>query len=329
MNRYVMFLYLFQMLFASCDQDIESIIFDKNEDVVISSSQHLAFPDLIWYHDFWYITFRLSDAHVNGTYSKIKVLKSSDFITWEESSNFEYPDFDLRDPKFSLNTETDSLYLHCHGASTIGVYGQTRKNLYINYTDEIYGVNKKIVSFRELPLLKEFKYDWLWRPIWNEGKLYVGGYRHDQFRLYQYNNINDTPVILKSLNEGIGETTLRIKNDRIYFLSRKKAAGILGNSLISSFDFQWESLFTQELGGPNFIIRNDTLFLGGRLNSTTSIFSYPMNKESYELNLIFEFPSKYPDCGYPGLYLKDNIIYGVYYTVSLKDEGFQIKTFKL
>jgi hypothetical protein len=254
-------------------------------------------------------------------------MKSTDFKNWHEFISYENPEFDFRDPKFSYNEITDSLYLHIHGASTNGVYGQSRKNLFINFTDEINDVHNKTENYRELILPIEFKNDWLWRPIWDQGILYAGGYRHDQFRLYQYNNINKSPIVLKSLNNGINETTLRIYNNKTYLLSRKKGAGILGHSFTSYLDFKWEPLFTQELGGPNFIIRNDSIFLGGRINSTTSIFSYSLNSENYQLNSIFEFPSKYPDCGYPGFFMKDNIIYGVYYTVSLQNEGFQIKTF--
>jgi hypothetical protein len=327
MKPNILLMYLLQLLFISCADEIETTITNSNEDVVITSSQHLGFPDLTWYHDYWYITFRISDAHVGGTYSKIMVLKSPNFKTWEENSIYESPEFDLRDPKFSYNEKTDSLYLHFHGASIKDTYGQIRKNIYLNYSDKIYEKYNSIERFKELALPQEYKFDWLWRPIWHEGKLFAGGYRHDQFRLYQYNNINELPIILKSINVGLGETTIRIKDNEIYLLSRNKSAGILSHSTLNSLNFQSVSLFTQELGGPNFIIRNDTLFLGGRLNKTTSIFSYPINSEIHDLNLLYEFPSKYPDCGYPGLFLKGKTIYGVYYTVSILDEGFQIKNF--
>lgn len=320
-SRAVFYIVLCQFLLVSCskDDELNALAYESREDpdIIVSSLAHLAFPDLTFFGGYWYVTFRESDAHAFGSYSKIIIIKSQNFKNWEKVKDYEYSGYDLRDPRFSFNEFTDSLYLHFYAASTTGIYASTSKNFYVNLTNE--NSNNQISDLRTLKLSSKFPNDWLWRPIWHDGKLYCGGYRHNQVRFYEFSTIDSEPNIISEFN-GIGETSLQFHNNEIFCLARQQKAGVFGST--SSKNFEWKELFKTEIGGPNMVIRNDTIFLGARVNSTTSIYSYVNN----QLSTIYEFPSRSADCGYPGMFLKDGKIYGVYYTHSI---GFQIRKFIL
>ena len=109
---------LFVVLLNSCLIDIPENI-DWNTDnyepeVMVTSHYHLGFPDLAFYKNHWYVSYRESDDHGGPltTFSKIHILRSTDFKKWDEINVYEYPGYDLREGVFSYNDKTDNLYLH-------------------------------------------------------------------------------------------------------------------------------------------------------------------------------------------------------------------------
>lgn len=94
-------------LLCSCLYDIPEDI-EWNTDnyepgVVISSSNHLGFPDLVFYNNVWYASYRESDDHGStSTRSSIRILKSTDFKKWQEINIYEMADYDVREGFFFL-----------------------------------------------------------------------------------------------------------------------------------------------------------------------------------------------------------------------------------
>lgn len=325
-----------QFTFSNCKDDlVDSVSSNIHDNIVISSKNHLAFPDLISHDNIWYLTYRESDAHVFGTFSKIKVLKSIDFIHWTKINNFEFPIYDLRDPKFSFNEQDNKLYLHIHAANTIGQYGATRKNFIVDFDEKKLAFTgdslKNIISMPE-----KTNNDWLWRPTWKNGQMYVGGYSKGKLRFYKYKDLNKTPLIFSHL-EGNSptETTLSMTTDSTYFIVRKgneASFGIANTSEIMNFDslsslvnIDWRSLPFPELGGPNMVIYDNKAYIGGRMpNTKTAIITYSITNNKIEkVDELYSFG----DNSYPGMIIKDGILFGIYYTQSENSQTFQIRTF--
>lgn len=336
-------------LLVSCvygnPREFEENLENYNGNIVIESSRHLAFPDLIRYEDTWYVTYRESDAHVLGTYSKIKVLKSIDFKNWTECNSYEIPGYDLRDPKFSFDDESDSLYLHFHVVNEKGAsyanYGTVRKNYYVKFDNDSHEFDDQ--SFYELKQPQNLSNFWLWRPYWYEHNLYVGGYNNGRLVYLRYSCISAEPLIFAELKgQSIGETTLKIFNNRLYSISRRKNDTLLGelalpiNSLEKrtapdKIPIDTLSLPIGQLGGPNMVILDSIIYFGGRSKDDTNtdrtiIYQYSLR----EKNLTkIETLMSYGDNSYPGFFLLGNSIYGVYYTQTRNLDKFQIRSFIL
>ena len=332
----IFMLFFLQLIFLGCYKDDNLPLSSETQtNIVISSINHLAFPDLLFYNNIWYLTFRESDAHVKGSFSKIKVLKSFDFKNWTEINSYELTGFDLRDPKLSYNELTDNIYLHIPATNTSGVYGVIRKNFIVEF-------NKHNLQFlsdslrHTIKLPDKYPNDWLWRPVWHEGILFAAGYKQGNLRFYKYENYNKPPLIFSYLEgNGSSEATLNFNNDKIYTLVRRGVDAYFGtgllidvmkfDSLSSILNFEWTSLPFPELGGPNVVIYNDKAFIGGRTPEyKTAIINYSISKN--EIENIEELYS-FGDNSYPGMVIYNDVLYGVYYTQSENLQTFQIRSF--
>jgi hypothetical protein len=345
--KFIFFSFLVIFL-SSCIFDDSPIVSwneeEHRQNIILESANHLAFPDLIKYKDSWYVVYRESDAHVNGSFSKINVLKSNDFVNWFECNTYEKKGWDLRDPKFSLNDKNDHLYLHIHAANEAGTndlkYATIRENYYIKF-DRRYNRFEEFETKKLINHKGYFNY-WLWRPYWFENNLYVSGYLGMNNIFYKYNSIDSNPVIINRI-EGynFGETTFRVYNNRLYFLSRRINDTVFGSLTIDMDSInkiteptivskEVEIFQIGQLGGPNMVICDSIVYIGGRSRikdiDRTAIYKYSLINKKIELLYTLE---SYGDNSYPGMYLIDNIIYGVYYTQNKNFNGFEIRSFKI
>lgn len=341
-------LFLLAFFISSCIyEDAPEVLWNEakyDPHVIIKSNNHLAFPDLINYNDTWYVTYRESDAHIHGSFSKIIVLKSKDFINWEQCNVYEKVGWDLRDPKFSYNEITDSLFLHIHSTNEIGTermgYGTIRKNQYFVFNKNY---NRFEVNEGELKSTDEYKNYWLWRPYWYNNNLYVSAYRSGNNLFYKYDNINKEPIIIGKMNgEAINETTFRVYNNKLYFIARRNNEDALFGSLNENLDslkniktstfipFEYNILKIGQLGGPNMVIHDSIAYIGGRseLSSIDRTIIYKYSILSKEIDILVVLES-YGDNSYPGMVLIDNTIYGIYYTQNNNYNGYEIKGFKI
>lgn len=337
---------LFLLFAISCMYDIpveevrsnKEYILSIELDTIITSSNHLAFPDIINYKDsIWLLAYRESDKHVYGSFSRIKILKSSDFKKWEEINSYEIKGFDLRDPKFSLDKERNKLYLHFHSASengTMGKYANYRYNYYCVFNNSTKRFNTETDGTITTPDL--FPQDWLWKPIWNRGVMLAGGYLKKGLRFYKYEDILGTPLVFSELNENSpSECALLIDNNKIYALVRRDGDTLIGNLSISmdslmniqsssnEVSFNWTSIPIRELGGPNMVVVNGIIYIAGRADGITSIYAF--DPKSQKVNHVLSLPFN-GENGYPGLFSLKNNIFGVYYTQN-SSLSFEIRTF--
>ncbi len=325
-----------QFTFSNCKDDLlDSVSSNIHDNIVISSKNHLAFPDLISHDNIWYLTYRESDAHVFGTFSKIKVLKSFDFIHWTEINSFEFSIYDLRDPKFSFNEQDNKLYLHIHAANTIGQYGTVRKNFIIDFDENTLTFSTDSLK-NTISMPEKNNNDWLWRPTWKNGKMYVGGYSNGKLRFYKYKDLKKAPLIFSHFQEDSpSESTLILTKDSTYFIVRNgngASFGIASTSEIMNFDslfsfvnIRWKSLPFPQLGGPNMVINDNKAYIGGRMpNFKTAIITYSITDNQIEnIDELYSFG----DTSYPGMIVKYGVLYGIYYTQSKDLKTFQIRSF--
>lgn len=337
--RHIFLAVLMVYLFVSCSKEEPFFILSKDPEIIVASSHHLAFPDITWHDQFWYVTYRVSDSHMAGTFSLIKVMRSADFINWEEINSFWYQGFDLRDPKFSFNDKTDSLFIHFFAVGTGQENLNVRRNLYVMY-DRHNGAFYADGDFKTISMDSRYPDDWLWRPIWENGYMFVGGYRRGNVRFYKYESLNTTPVIFSKLEGKIAsESTLRFYNRNLFSIIRTESHSYFGvltethdsfftsYSYFSKLPFTWVNLPLEQLGGPNMVIKDNVVYLGGRVNNQLRIFKYFWQDEILEP--LKDLVTYGYDHSYPGFYLKDNTIYGIYYTQTEDLGGFMIRSFKI
>lgn len=326
--------FLSVFFFWSCSKEDLELIKSGGKDIVATSYHHLAFPDLVRVDNTWFLTYRESDAHVNSSFSIIKVLKSHDFINWTEINSFELHGYDLRDPKFSYNDLDGMFYLHIHAVSSVGNYTKERRNLITSFDNVNMIFHQDLNS--KLELSERFSNDWLWRPEWEDGAMYVGGYSDGVFRLYKYDNINELPHLLYTLSDDFcTESTIRFQDDKIVAIVRGTKKTFLGTALKASINslkgcreslpINWQYLAIADLGGPNMVILDDVAYIGGRVkDGKTGLIVYSLRDNKIESTKIF---NSYGDNSYPGLVLHNDCVYGVYYTQSKSLNKYIIRTF--
>jgi hypothetical protein len=308
------------------DLKIETKTIQSNDSLsvisIASSKYHIGFPDIVKHDSNWYVTFRYSDSHLPINFADIIVLKSGDQENWIPDKYFSQPNYDLRDPKFCLNTTNNELFLQFH-STTIQPYGNDRNDFITNYSS--------IENQWENPskIIKDINNTiWLWRPVWEKNNAYVVGYfTGDLLKLFKSTDgYSYKEIVNFDLKNQPTETTLRFFEDTAYIIIRViTGPSLLGKSQGSSLlKWDFEPLPWPNLGGPNFVIYKNYLIIAGRVNGLTKIFIY--NLKTKITKELVSLPS-YGDTGYTGLYLTNDTLNMVYYTSS-PTEGYKLNLAK-
>lgn len=291
-------------------------------------ASHNALTDLIRYKDRWFCSFRESDVHVFGREGHLRILHSSDGITWSPCAYMEEKGIDLRDPKLSI-TPNGKLMLVCGGT------------LYRNGT--IYESLQSRVSFSEdgrtwSPFQRILQpHEWLWRVSWHRGKAYGAAYSRSDpkdkykewhIKLFESDDGVDFRLITQWDIPGYpNETTLRfLKNGQMLALvrrdGRKDNRAWIGISDPPFENWHWKATH-QYFGGPNFILTSDDdIWAAGRILINTPYAQLEktvlaeMDLEDIRPCLVL--PSG-GDCSYPGMVYHDKVLWLSYYS---SHEGF-------
>lgn len=309
-----------QLSFNKLDKSkIDSLLIKKSKTHTIlhSKTAHLAFPDFLKYKDYWYLTFRISDAHVTKKSSNILIYKSRDLENWQMEQVFSQEGYDLRDPKLFIHKDT--LFMQFHSTS-ISPYGHFRNDFTVKYDFE-----KSNWLVPQVLNKNENSNSWFWRISSINNKLYVGAYLEGNLRIFDSANNIDYHNIYSFdlLDNQLTESTFRERDSKLYALIRvnfKNAIlGICALNDLNNWDFK--ELPWNNIGGPNFLIYQNYLLIGGRKNAKTALYKYNLNNDIF--TLVGETQEIRYDSGYPGMYIEDNLLYFIYYTNSPEGE-FQI-----
>ncbi len=279
---------------------------------------HNAFTDLIDYKQTLFCTFREADEHAGGIDGTIRILMSSDGVTWKPAAHITKKGIDLRDPKLSI-TPNGQLMLSMGG--TIYREGISHgTNSYVTFSDD--GVTWNELAKADMP------YGWIWGVSWGDREGFGGA--------YQLTDPSDTEkpwilTLVKTLN-GVdyekvttldipdfpSETTLRILPDQTMIaLVRRHGNGWIGTSTPPYTEWKWSDSGTR-LGGPNFIVLpTGQLWAASRLyvKEKDGMHTYMavgrMDRKTYAPEIVL--PSG-GDTGYPGMVFRDGILYVSYYS---------------
>jgi hypothetical protein len=273
---------------------------------------HNAFTDLVVWREQFYCAFREGQGHA-GDIGKLRVIRSTDGVTWNSVVALEMADDDLRDAALSVTPDDRLMVL---GGAQQDINGQRATGTFVSFTDDG-------EQFTE-PKIVIPPGRWLWRVTWHEGSAYGVSYAtnegHPNSALLvtqdgeRYETVTD-----KLLGEG-WPTEARVRFTRdgtCVCLHRRDGApqnsAYLGTASAPYTDWQWKDTGVY-FGGPNLLQLPDGRWIGvGRLldgGARTSVVE--IDVEGGTINELLRLPSG-GDTSYPGLVLHDGLLWISYY----------------
>lgn len=271
-----------------------------------------AFTDLIYYKGIFYCCFRESDSHAGGEDGQIRVITSSDGVTWTSLALLTLKGYDLRDPHLSKTPKGDLLINM--GATLWQGENQTLNSAVCFSSD---GTNFDSVQL--LPYVGQ----WMWRVTWHKGHAYTAAYQFTDDSKGFYLTLMHSPdgteyKTLKRfhLAKDPTETTLRFLEDgtMIALVRRNAGDGLIGTSPPPYENWVWADT-NSILGGPNFLVlSNNAMWATSRYiteNKKEKCILAEMSMQAYDPALIL--PSG-GDCSYPGMVHRDGKLYISYYS---------------
>lgn len=280
------------------------------------AGRHNAFTDLLWLKDRWYCTFRESDAHVGGD-GKLRVLTSPDGKQWTSIALLAEAGIDLRDPKLSV-TPDGRLMLLAGGSVYEGktLRGRQPRAAFSADGGTTWTPTQRILT----------EGDWLWRVTWHKGRAYGIAYRSADkttdvpwtASLYSSaDGIRYDRVADLNITDRPNEATVRfMADDRMVAMVRREADdqhGWVGVANPPYTTWKWNDI-PHRLGGPNFLILpGGEMWAAGRAygaKATTVLARFAL-PDRYEL--VLTLPSG-GDCSYPGMVVRDGVLYMSYYS---------------
>jgi hypothetical protein len=323
--------------FISCSsQNAEQAIDDTLIVNRITSNEGLnnAFTDLTFFNNQFFLVFREADTHAYGKDGVIKLFNSLDGIKWTLIKEFTVSGMDLRDPKFSTNKNTLTLYIH-------GSKYENKKLLefrdYISQyseSDGWLGLSPVFLDNLTPNTLKILGNEaWPWRVTWHNNKAYTVAYNGaDIFDLYK----SDDGIFFKNQKKFIkfdnqpSEATLRVSKQGEFFVLARRNSGsaIVGRSNDSGESWQWfgEIPFSN-FRGPNFLLtdKNQIIF-SGAVYGSVYLGLYDINSNTSKE--LLKIPS-YGEGSYPGMVIKDAVLWLSYYTSYENTTGTSIYVSKI
>jgi len=274
---------------------------------------HNAFTDITFFKGKYYVTFREGERHDSDD-GTIRILSSDDAYIFDESSFFDHPKYDLRDPKI-INYNDSLLYvLYCMADRHNNVICTVIRSS----SDGIKWTNETVFTQKNSW--------WLWSLYNYKGRLISGGYNFFKstfVNIYQFDNVRTKNFT--SIRHGFygnyapGETTFAStpEGDTVFTAIRTKypnptALGYsTGDSVLSKWT--WKEQDCIVTGGPRLsYIKDIGLLLVTRdINFRTSVFW--VNTKTLETKKVFTLPSG-GDNGYAGMIVNKNKLVISYYS---------------
>lgn len=278
--------------------------------LIWDKAPYSAFTDLIDFRNQFFCCFRESNSHQQGENGKIRILTSSDAVSWKSEALLSLKGYDLRDPKLSLMPNGQLLL---NMGATVWTGSNEAINSAVSFSAD--GINWDPVQV--LP----YKGQWMWRVTWNEDNAYTCAYSSTGPNRTALNLMESSDgiryTVLKEfkLADSPTEATVRFLPDQtmVALVRRNGGPGLIGSSPPPYAAWNWFN--TQSiLGGPNFLILPDQeMWASSRriLGVEETCILARMGLREYAP--ILHFPSE-GDCSYPGMVYKDGKLYISYYS---------------
>lgn len=279
---------------------------------------HNAFTSLIDYKGKLYCAFRESSGHVSDINGTIRVIASDDTQNWYSVAHIYERGYDLRDPQLSI-TPDNRIMLNIGGSIYTG--GKlTGMEPQVSFSDTMgrnFSAPQKIFIDEKIKSDK----DWLWRATWYKGIAYATAYQSSKVKSVQL-LMSDDGIHYKYITTfdiiGGNETTLSFTADGKMIAvvrSDKMRAGYIGSSKPPYKEWEFNKLQAR-VGGPNLILLDNGVMLCATReyppdhNEKTILAKVELDGEFIKLVTL---PSG-GDCSYPGLVMRDSILYVSYYS---------------
>jgi hypothetical protein len=287
--------------------------------VAYQEGRHKAFTDITFFDNQFFLVFREADEHAFGEDGVVHLYSSVDGLEWNFIQEIVQTGIDLRDPKFALNGDQLSLYIHGSTYENQQIKSFTGYNL--KYSKTMGWQEPKPVLLDNLaPVANSILGNeaWPWRITWHENKAYSVGYNgNDIFDLYKSDDglFFSKQNVFEPIPKDPSETTVRVSNSGEFFamVRRNKGSTLLGRTRNPTEDWDWfAEIDFENFRGPNFLILDDhKLLFSGAFFSWVYLGVYDLETNTYKQ--VIDIPS-FGDGSYPGMVIKDNILWLSYYT---------------
>lgn len=274
------------------------------------TAAHNAFTGLEYYAGKFVLAFREASTHLSldGT---LRVLTSTDGVTWASASTISLGGADLRDPHLST-ARNGLLRLNC--MSRVDASGVLQSRAYFS-SDGITWSSPAAVS--------EINY-WLWSMTPGPDADYSIGYSvNSSPRIKLYRSTDSTNFT--SVNSGMQLSASSSSESSMLFRSSGQAVALLRRDDLTSGGLSsspysawtWSSLTTDLLGGPEIIETSDGRIIGG---TRLTRFAAPAVVEMILVSPEQQFLARYltlatsADSGYCGIVDRDGYFWVSYYS---------------
>lgn len=303
----------------------DSIVVTK----VWDQENHNAFPDLIRYNDYFYITFREGANHVgNENNGKVRIIRSKNKKNWETIALFDMDEEDVREARLSVRPDGSIMAIVAAGIFKDGQYLTLAP--YVSVSDRT-GVNfsepEKVTFSKGItPTL-----DWIWRVTWHKGSGYGIMYSVN-YKMVEGKRVRTMSAQLLKTQDGKhydhipglevdgspNESTIRFSEQgKMFVLIRRETGDQMGALATSDAPYNnWTyHPLSFRLGGPNFVFLNkENLLIGSRLHED-KVAKTALHVTDLKGRILktIKLPSG-GDNSYPGLILDKKTLWVAYYS---------------
>lgn len=313
-----------------------SCTFQANEDSNITQTQRItfnegmsnSFTDLTYFNNQFFLAYRESDKHVHGLNGVIKIYTSIDGKQWKLSKEYGVDGTDLRDPKFAVNGNKLSIYLHG------SVYKGTLLVEFKDFISEWSGIGWSNIKSLSLDNKKSEiakvagNESWPWRITWYKDIAYVFGYNtngiFDFYTSQDGINFINKGGYFKEIGSMPTEATIRIDQKGDFYSLVRRSNGFANLLKSANKGGTWKIISEIpifNLGGPNFLFYKNGLILSGRENATVVLSYFDLSNNKYSKMETLESGG---DCSYPGMVIIDNYLWISYYSGHENNTGTSI-----
>lgn len=293
-----------------------------------------AFTDITFFDNQFFLVFRESDKHAHGEDGVVHLYTSLNGEEWDFLKEIKVNGIDLRDPHFAMNGDELSLYIHGSTYECQTIIHFSDFNIKYSETEGwLEPENVLLDNLASSNLTISGNEAWPWRVTWHNGKAYTIGYNgSDIFDTYTsedglfFNKQNaiDSLAFLPT------EARIRVNNNGEFFtlVRRNLGSTLLGRSYNPENGWNWfEEIPFDNFRGPNFLMTdtNKIIFSGG-FYSWVYLGMYDLNTNSFEK--IIDIPS-FGDGSYPGMIIKDDVLWLSYYTSFENEVGSSVYVAKI